>query len=68
MRRVLWFLVLGFRVVVAMILDEGNGVALPVVSNSETRSRGQGMLDVACTMFLAVGLGDRGIRFGLLMA
>ncbi|GJT14590.1 hypothetical protein Tco_0658407 [Tanacetum coccineum] len=42
MRRVLGFLVLGFWVVVAMVLDEGDGVALLVVSNSETRSRGQG--------------------------
>ncbi|GKA23750.1 hypothetical protein Tco_0709783, partial [Tanacetum coccineum] len=53
---------------VAMVLDEVDGVALPMVSNSKTRSRGKGMLDVACTMFLAVGLGDEGTRFGLLMA
>ncbi|GKC97770.1 hypothetical protein Tco_1168045 [Tanacetum coccineum] len=41
MRRVLRFLMLGFCVTVAMVLDEGDGVALPVVSDSETRSRGQ---------------------------
>ncbi|GJT46827.1 hypothetical protein Tco_0955542 [Tanacetum coccineum] len=43
MRRVLGFLVLGFCVAVVMLLDKGDGVALLVVSNSETRSRGQGI-------------------------
>ncbi|GKD02316.1 hypothetical protein Tco_1177290, partial [Tanacetum coccineum] len=41
MRRVLGFLVLGFCVAVAIVLDEGDGVALSMVSNSVTRSRGQ---------------------------
>nr|GFA56295.1 hypothetical protein [Tanacetum cinerariifolium] len=41
MRRVLGFLMLGFCIAVAMVLDEGDGVALPMVSNSEKDQEGK---------------------------
>ncbi|GJT46826.1 hypothetical protein Tco_0955541 [Tanacetum coccineum] len=64
MRRVLGFFVLRFCVAVAMLLDEGDGVALLVMLNSETRSRGQGIgkhkrnvgnvkRDMACVVLVA---------------
>ncbi|GKD05491.1 hypothetical protein Tco_1180465 [Tanacetum coccineum] len=46
------FLVLGFYIVVAMVLDEGDGVALPMVSNSETRDK-ETIVGVGVTVVVA---------------